>query len=435
MGTPQDIAKMVSRLANARRLAEEASRQAPNDVRAQFGAASAYRLTGAHARALAHYERAAHLAPKNPLVLQELAVAQEYAGQADLAKETYKRVLALPGEHHKALYGLVSLSKYTWGANDLVARLEAEFAKPDHDGERSLYIGHGLAKVYEDLGDVRTSFEWLVRGKCMSAKRHPYSDERAQHFLSMAIETMRAPETVTGGYSSDEPIFIVGLPRTGTTLVDRILSSHRDVLSAGELTNFAELERLMSPRPDCGELGRLYVESTRPLTGSKPRFTDKDPSNYNRVGLIHRALPNARIICLRRDPLDACLSNFRQIFSPSDRYYDYSYTLEGTAKKCANFELLASHWRQVVPASRYMEISYEALVHEQEAVTRAMLAFCDLAWDESCLTFHENRTPVATPSAGQVRSKIYTSSVGRAQIYAELLEPARDVFRAVLGRH
>lgn len=434
MGTPQEIAKMVYRLASARRLAEEASRQAPDDLRAQFGAASAFRLTGAHDKALIHYERAAQLAPKNPMVLQELAVAQEYAGRTDAAIETYKRVLALPGDHYKAFYGLASLSKQTWAGN-LVSKLEAEFDKPDAEGERSLYLGHALAKAYEDLGDVRASFDWLTRGKRTLAKRHPYSDERAQHFLSMAIETMRAPESATGGHSSAEPIFIVGLPRTGTTLVDRILSSHRDVVSAGELTNFAELERLLSPRPDMAELGRLYIESTRPLTGSKPRFTDKDPSNYNRAGLIHRALPNARIICLRRDRLDACLSNFRQIFSPADRYYDYSFTLEGTAKKCANFELLAEHWSKVLPASRYMEVRYEALVADQEAVTRALLSFCDLPWDENCLAFHENRTPVATPSAGQVRSKIYTSAVGRAQEYGELLEPAREVFRAALGRH
>lgn len=434
MGTPQDIAKMVHRLANARRLAEAASRDAPNDVRAQFGAASAYRLTGAHDKALTHYERSAQLAPNNPIVLQELAVAQEYAGLPDAACETYRRVLALPGDRHKALYGLASLSKQTW-ANNLVPQLEAEFAKADPTGERTLYLGHALAKAYEDLGDVGASFGWLVRGKSILANRHPYSDERAQHFLSMAFETMRAPAPVAGGCSSGEPIFIVGLPRSGTTLVDRILSSHRDVLSAGELTNFGELERLLSPRPDMAELGRLYIESTRPLTGSKPRFTDKDPSNYNRVGLIHRALPNAKIICLRRNVLDVCLGNFRQIFSPADRYYDYSYTLEGTAKKCANFELLAEHWKQVVPPSRYMEVSYEELVADQEAVTRAMLSFCDLSWDENCLAFHENRSPVATPSAGQVRSKIFTSSVGRAQAYGDLLEPAREVFRAALGRH
>ncbi len=434
MGTPQDVAKMVHRLANARRLAEEASRQAPNDVRAQFGAASAFRLTGAHDKALAHYERAAQLAPKNPTVLQELAVAQEYAGRTDAAIETYKRVLALPGDHYKAFYGLASLSKQTWAGN-LVPKLEAEFAKPDADGERSLYLGHALAKAYEDLGDVRKSFDWLTRGKSILAKRHPYSDERAQHYLSKAFETMRAPEPVSGGHSSAEPIFIVGLPRTGTTLVDRILSSHRDVLSAGELTNFAELERLLSPRPDMEELGRLYIESTRPLTGSKPRFTDKDPSNYNRAGLIHRALPLSKVICLRRDRMDACLSNFRQIFSQADRYYDYVFTLEGTAKKCATFELLAEHWKRVLPASSYLEVRYENLVTDQEGTTRALLSFCGLDWDENCLKFHENRAPVATPSAGQVRSRIYLSSVGRAQEYGELLEPAREVFRAALGRH
>jgi len=425
---------MVQRLANARRLAEEASRQAPDDVRAQFGAASAFRLTGAYSQALVHYERAARLAPRNPIVLQELAVAQEYAGRQDAALETYKRILLLPGVHHKALYGLVSLSKQAWSSN-LVPQLEAEFGKPDIEGERTLYLGHALAKTYEDLGDVQTSFDWLTRGKSILAKRHPYSDERAQHFLANALGTMPRREAVGGGHGSAEPIFIVGLARTGTTLVDRILSSHGDVISGGELTNFAELERLLGPRRNMEELGRLYIESTRPLTGSKPRFTDKEPSNYNRAGLIHRALPNARIICLRRDRLDACLSNFRQIFSPADRYYDYSYTLEGTAKKCVNFDVLADHWKRVLPPSRYMELRYEELVADQEAVTRVLLSFCGLDWDERCLAFHENLAPVGTPSATQVRSKIYTSSVGRARKYGPLLDPARRVFESVLSPH
>ncbi len=174
-------------------------------------------------------------------------------------------------------------------------------------------------------------------------------------------------------------------------------------------------------------LGADYLASTRPLTGATPRFVDKMPLNVLYAGLIHRALPNARIVCLRRDPMDVCLSNFRQLFATGFSYYDYAYDLEDVARYYVGFDRLVAHWRRTLPADRFTEIAYEDLVADQEGATRRLLAFCALRWDPRCLDFHENRAPVATASSVQVRRPLYSTAVGRWRRYGEALEPMRRV--------
>jgi hypothetical protein len=218
------------------------------------------------------------------------------------------------------------------------------------------------------------------------------------------------------------------------------------VTSAGELSNFSLMLKRAAGTPsnlvmdaetfgaagkvDMARLGADYVASTRPLTGATPRFVDKMPLNIFYAGLIHRALPNARIVCLRRDPMDVCLSNFRQLFATGFSYYNYAYDLEDVARYYVGFDALVAHWRSVLPADRFLEIGYEDLVADQEARTRALLAFCGLPWDARCLSFHENAAPVATASSVQVRQPLYSSSVGRWRRHGEGLAPLRAILRA-----
>ena len=206
--------------------------------------------------------------------------------------------------------------------------------------------------------------------------------------------------------ASAEPIFIVGMPRTGTTLVERILSNHPAVFAAGELTNFAlELKRAAATpsnrvldaetlaaaaRVDPRALGEAYVASTRPRTGHTPRFIDKMPLNFFYAALIQRALPNAKIICLRRDPLDACLSNYRQLFATTFSYYDYSYDLLDTGRYYLQFDALARHWREAIPAN-YTEVHYEDVVEHTEREARRLVEFCGLDWDPACLSSSATR--------------------------------------------
>ena len=234
------------------------------------------------------------------------------------------------------------------------------------------------------------------------------------------------------------------MPRTGTTLVDRILSSHPEVESAGELQAMplavkqvagTRTPTVMDPETigaaagrDMGGIGRDYLSRARHhRRDTAPRFTDKVPGNFHYTGFIARALPAARIVCLRRNPMDTVLSNFRNLFAVSSRYYDYSYDLLDIAAYYARFDRLMALWRKALPG-RLIEVRYEDLIADQEGETRRLLAHCGLEWSDRCLSFHTNDAPVSTPSAAQVRRPIYGDSVARWKRHVEVLEPVRRFF-------
>ena len=240
------------------------------------------------------------------------------------------------------------------------------------------------------------------------------------------------------GCDNPEPIFIVGMPRTGTTLVERILAGHSRVYAAGELPNLPlQVKRLAgtpsaevleeetlrrAPRLDLVRLGECYIDSTRSRTGHTPRFIDKLPLNFMYLGLIRLTLPKAKIICLRRDPMDTCLSNYRQLFATEFKYDHYSYDLLDCGRYYLEFDKLMRHWQNVMPGVVH-EVQYEDLVAEPERVSRELVAFCELDWEPRCLEFHTQQGSVATPSATQVRQPIYNSSVNRWRRYGESMQP------------
>jgi uncharacterized protein YjiS (DUF1127 family) len=176
---------------------------------------------------------------------------------------------------------------------------------------------------------------------------------------------------------------------------------------------------------DAARLGEDYVESTRPRTGRTPRFIDKLPHNFFYAALIHRALPNAKIVCLRRGALDACLSNYRQLFATTFSYYNYAYDLLDTGRYYIEFDALARHWREALPPASYREVRYEEIVEHTEREARALVEFCGLEWHPACLAFHENAAPVATASSVQVRRPIYRTSVERWRKYEREIGPLK----------
>jgi hypothetical protein len=235
------------------------------------------------------------------------------------------------------------------------------------------------------------------------------------------------------------------MPRSGTTLVERILSTHPQVHSAGELRNFmVALHQMTAATPaflmdpsfpervrglDWESLGRAYLGSTRPLTGHTPHFVDKLPHNFLYAGFIAQALPEAKIICLRRDPIDTCLSNFKQLFELNSPYFDYSFDLLDTGRYYLLFDKLMAHWARVLPG-RILEVRYEQLVDEQAVQTRRLLDFCGLPWDEACLRFEDNAAPVATASAVQVRAPMNRDSIGRWKRYESQVSGLLEILGA-----
>ena len=173
-------------------------------------------------------------------------------------------------------------------------------------------------------------------------------------------------------------------------------------------------------------IGQTYIKKTQELARSSKFMLDKMPLNFFYAGLIHQALPNARIIALRRGAMDSCLSNFRQLFSTRYSLYNYTFDLADTAWFYKQFDELMSHWQSSLPEDRFMQVEYETIVHDQEKQTRRLLAFCGLDWQENCLSFHKNQAPVATASSVQVRQPLYSDSIGRWKKYGSEVNQLRD---------
>ena len=372
-----------------------------------------------------------------------MAVSLQFVGEIDRAEDAFEQAIALRPTYFKAHSALSTLRKQTPQSNH-VARLESLRDKTESAADQ-LHLGHALARELEDLGQYGDSLEHLAWAKASRAAEAGYDLDRE---LSLLLEIQSAYsagrfDTPAGNRcDSNEPIFIVGMPRTGTTLVEQILGSHSTVFAAGELQQFPQLTRRQCAQQasltselevviaaagiDTSRMGQSYLDSTRPLTGHSPHFTDKLPRNYLYLGLIHLALPNAKIICLRRDPMDTCLSNYRQLFAVNARHYQYNLDLMHCGRYFIAFDQLMKHWTSVLPG-RIHEVSYESLVKNPEQEIRNLLEFCALPWEAACLSFNERDNAVATPSALQVKQGMYTSSMQRWKKYGEAVQPLYEL--------
>jgi len=400
-----------------------------------------YSRTGFHERAVPFFERAVSLDPSPANLHYNLGASLQFSGDFGGAETAYMNAIEKQPDAYRAYSSLVGLSKQT-GDNNQLNKLKPLFAEKEKDADASLHLGHAIAKTLEDMDEHPESLVWLKKAKQLKRTTLTYNIQDDLQLFDAAKRTMGVPLTHTGQHSDAAPIFIIGLPRTGTTLVDRILSSHSDVVSAGELNTFAGLIKDLAQSSsnlvldvdtlnrvrdaNLAKTGEEYMSSTRDLARGAIRFTDKMPLNFFYAGLIHKALPNARIVALRRDPMDSCLSNYRQLFSTAYSYYNYSFDLSDTATYYKAFDDLMTYWRDVLPDHRFMELHYEQLVQSQEEETQRLLAFCGLSWDDACLRFHENTAPVSTASSVQVRKPLYSGSIGRWKKYGDRLNELKN---------
>ena len=401
-----------------------------------------YSQAHAYDKAREMFQRAVALQPNLASHRFNLATALIYVNDIDAAEAELEACLHADPRFWKAYLTLSQLRRQSPEHNH-VARFEQALASAGEDPLAKVYVHLALAKECEDLHDDRRAFSHFVEGKAAGGTLVDYTFARDEALFAEVERTFRGRAPTGGGDPSEEPIFVFGLPRTGTTLVERIISSHPWVHSAGELQNFGvalkretgsrtppmlDLDTLQKAHDlDWRRLGRRYLESTRPGTGGKPRFTDKLPANFLYAGHIAAALPNAKLVCVRRNPMDSCLSNFRQLFALGSPHYGYSYSLLDAGRYYILFDRLMRFWQNTLPG-RILEVQYEALVDDQETETRRLIEFCGLPWDDACLRFEQNAAPVATASALQVRSKIYRSAIGRWKRY----EPELGDLRALL---
>lgn len=445
---PDYLAQFARGLAMARMfreallVADRAMALGPADTLTLDTLGVVYTQANQHDRAVEAFRRAVAVLPGNAGYRFNLATSLTFTGDFAGAEAEYEACLAIAPDYWKAHLALAQLRRQDPDGNHL-ARLQALLPTAPA-AEARMYLHLALAKELEDMGRYSEAFVHLQAGKRAGGEGRGYDSARDEALFQAIVDSFPEPLAAGSGCDSREPIFVIGMPRSGTTLVERILSSHPDVLSCGELQNFSvalkrasgsttrpilDIDTLVRARgADPARIGADYLASTRPVTGARPHFVDKLPHNFLYAGHIARALPNARIVCLRRDPLDTCLGNFRQLFTLSSPFYDYSFDLLDTGRYYLLFDRLIAHWQRVLPG-RIHVLGYEALVDDQAAQTRALLEFCGLDWHEACLRFQDNAAPVATASTVQVREPLNRRAVGRWKCYETELAPLHTLLR------
>jgi tetratricopeptide (TPR) repeat protein len=375
----------------------------------------------------------------------QLAALLRFKGDLVEAEKLYREVIELEPNNYQACYSLSQLLRFNTSEEPikLLERCQQQL-EPQDKGHIMLHYASG--KIYEDTGYYTKAFDHYSQGAALKRRQRPYNISQDLALMKTVVEFSDTQQALTSSISDiteQSPIFIVGLPRTGTTLVERILASHPQIISGGELNAFpmalleaggkpiaAGLEGLdenlvkqLTPEALIN-LASRYLQLANNYVNNAPIFVDKLPYNFLYCGLILQAFPNAKIIHVNRNPFDAALSNFKMLF---DRGYEYSYDLKDTADFIAAYEQLMQQWKSRFPEKIYT-IEYEDLVNSQEAQTRKLLEFCELDWDPECLNFHQNNSASQTASASQVREPIYSRSVNLWQKFETQLAPLLDAF-------
>lgn len=428
------------RNADALSAAEKAWALRPQDPATLAALGAVFSQLTEHAKAAEVFQSQVDLEPSQAGHRFNLATSLVFMGNAADAETQLEECLRLDPAFWKAYPALAKLRRQTADGNH-VERLLAVLPEAPDPGA-AIYVHMALAKEFEDLGQYPSAFEHLVQGKAPIRAAKGYSISRDAAMFEAIERTYAKPMPSASGHQSGMPIFVFGMPRSGTTLVERILTTHSDVQSAGELENFGlAMKRasgsttpfmldphtiLRSRQLDWAAVGGSYVASTKLPAWRKPRFVDKLPQNFLYAGYIANALPMARMICVRRNPMDTCLGNFRQLFALESPYYDYSLDILDTGRFYILFDRLMSHWDRVLPA-RILTIDYETLVCDQESSTRNILDFCGLDWQQACLRFEENPSSIASASTLQVREAMNSGSIGRWKKYESELRPLRQL--------
>jgi len=393
-----------------------------------------YFLTNRLGEARAAVLHAIDMKPDMALAYATMAEICQSEGKTEESIEYIRKGLTITKTLPSLYYALGKAKKYKAQDDEDLIDLCALLNDAERKGTQymiSLYFA--LSKAYEDIGDHKQSFAYLKMGNDAKRRTISYSTplSREGYGQIKAAYTKDAIKSFEGlGYDSDIPVFIIGMPRSGTTLTEQIISSHPSVYGAGELVELSLTERQMGllTTENAHEFGKTYVDMIKRLdpTGNAKRITDKMPGNYARLGEIVCTMPNAKIIHCRRDPIDTCLSCYKQLFA---RGQYWSYNLEELADQYKMYEDIMAHWRTVLPG-RFIEVDYEETVNNLEGVARRLIDYIELPWDEACLKPHEQKRAVLTASKMQVIKPVYTSSVQSWKKYEDELQPLIERLRA-----
>ncbi len=383
-------------------------------------------------------ERLAFLSRKDK-ILGNMADLFADMGHRNEALLAYRKALKHTVSGFGSMYLRMAMLKKISSTDPLPAEMEQALERAEKVEDKQ-HLCFALGKAYENLEQYDRAFNFIIRGNRLVRATHPFTLEDEQNF-HLRLKTIFSREWCVRDHATTidadrTPIFIVGMPRSGTTLVEQILAAHSLVHGAGELT---ELDRLISltvnraglPYPDgiadlgpdeLDKLGKAYLTALRRIAPDSGLVVDKMPHNFLWIGLIRRVLPGATIIHCRRDPMDTCWSIYKNIFQPP---HGYAQDLVELGRYYRLYQDLMDYWRNLLPG-RIHEVEYEKMVREPEEETRKLLDHCGLPWEDSCLSFYRHKRKVQTSSLAQVREPIYTSSVGKWRQYARQLQPLRE---------
>ena len=369
--------------------------------------------------------------------LHAMLAAQYFAfGRIDDAVRAMERNLALDPMDIRAHAFMSDMKQFTPGDPHLAALEQFVSQSAILPAEERSIARYTLGKAYSDLGRHDESFEQYVHANRLRRSMINYDITQTLSGFER-IKAVFTPDLMQAkrgmGDPSERPVFIVGVMRSGTTLVEQIISAHSRVYGWGETPNFADVVGQVTQsypelvarlsRGELRQIGEMYLQRAEAGACDAARITDKTLSNDLFVGLIHLALPNARIINVVRDPIDTCLSNFAMNFGT---IYPFTCDLSELGRWYRAERLMMEHWRKLLPEDRFLEVRYEDIVADIEGQARRLLRFCALEWDPACLSFNESRRPVWTGSAAQVRRPLYDSSVGRWRPAIGVLRPLLD---------
>ena len=381
--------------------------------------------------AVTHYEKAIAIKPDYQLAYNNLGIAYQRLGEIDKAFKSFERALAIKSDYAKAHHNLSSLKKYTKSDKQIV-EMESLLSIKDLSQSDRIFICFALAKAYEDLGKQEELFKVLHEGNQLRKKELKYSIEKSENHNSIIKKLFNSsPKPLSNQASTIRPIFIVGMLRSGTSVVEQIISSHHEVYGAGELKNLTQIiipilrEHLTDDKKKLSKktflsIRKQYLESLSRFNTSENVITDKWPLNFRSIGFILSAIPEAKIIHLKRDARATCWSIYKHYFS--DTGNGWAYNFDDLAEFYKLYSELMRYWHEMFPGKVY-DISYEDLTTNQEDETRKLLEYCELEWDQNCLDFHKNKRAVDTASVLQVRQKMYQGSSEAWKEHEEYLLP------------
>ncbi len=426
-------------------------RTGPSDPEARFLRATILAGLGRHVDAVLIFRELLSETPQRNHLRIVLGHSLKALGRTEEAVRAYRDATSSQGDIGDAFWSLANLKTYRFSDHE-VERMRGLEALPGPGLPDRAHLCFAIGKALEDRADYSGSWTFYERGNSLVRAKSGYrpdaKEDLSQRLIEVCSEEFFVSRTHAGATARD-PIFIVGLPRSGSTLLEQILASHPDVDGTHELHDIPRIvAELQGQEPDCRDarypdllpgldpliferLGRHYLEETRIYRRERPRFIDKMPNNFWHIGLIHLMLPNARIIDIRREPMACCVSNLKQFYA---RGQEFCYGTEEIARYYRTYLQLMRHWDRVLPG-RVLRVSYEDLVEDLETSVRQVLAHCGLEFDAACLAFHRSRRVINTPSSEQVRQPLFRDGLSQWRHYDSWLDPLREALGDAIVRY